>query len=392
MDLTEFDLTVISSSAGKDSIVTEDLVCQRAAEQGVLDRVVVLHCDLGYVEWPGTARLARRQASLYGVRFETRTRAAGPLLEQVYERERWPAAWARYCTPAHKRGPFGVLVTALVGDLGLGRTARVLHCMGLRAEESQARRDTPVLARDTRMSSSRRSIDTWLPVHGWTKTQVWDRIRGLQIGGASLPYHPAYDAGMSRLSCSFCVLSSRADLECAARLRPELADEYWQLEAAMGHDFQYKRPIESIIRQAGAGGTVLYPEAELGAPQPLGSGRLTWSRLERQEQGDRTLFLYADGDAYVSLAQPHQGQRGRLVAVGLDTEPVLNPFGVPTRAHIQPGEQLILGRGRLQAVGTREIGLVPEGGPEQPWLLQPALYRCIDRPVELAFVPELAAA
>jgi hypothetical protein len=35
---------------------------------------------------------------------------------------------------------------------------------------------------------------------------------------------------MSRLSCRFCVLSSRADLVCSARLNPDLADRYAEVE------------------------------------------------------------------------------------------------------------------------------------------------------------------
>jgi 3'-phosphoadenosine 5'-phosphosulfate sulfotransferase (PAPS reductase)/FAD synthetase len=362
-----------------------DVVCALAMLYGVLRRVVVLHCDLGYIEWPGTARLARRQAAAYGVRFETRSRAAGSLLAQIYERGQWPSARARYCTSAHKRGPGATLITALVDELQIeGRPARVLYCLGFRAEESQARRDAAVLKRDARFSSGRRQVDVWLPIHDWTEAQVWERIRSTGI-----PYHPAYDSGMSRLSCSLCVLSSRKDLLCAVRLRPELAEEYLRLEGAMSHDFQFKRPLETIVAEAGIGGVVWDGAAELGPAQRLGEGRLTWSRLEQQETGDGTLLLYDGEEEYVTIEAQPSGRSGRLVAVGLETDPVIDPFGQPTRAHIQPGEEVTLGRGRLVAVGTREVGLTSD---QERWFREPGLYRCIDRPVALEFWPDLAVA
>jgi hypothetical protein len=44
-----------------------DYVVEQARAQGVpLARLVVVHADLGRVEWQGTAELARRQAEAYG--------------------------------------------------------------------------------------------------------------------------------------------------------------------------------------------------------------------------------------------------------------------------------------------------------------------------------------
>ncbi|MBQ1164283.1 hypothetical protein KBZ21_40520, partial [Streptomyces sp. A73] len=48
---------------------------------------------------------------------------------------------------------------------------------------------------------------------------VWARIKA-----SGVRYHWAYDKGMKRLSCSFCVLASREDLECAARLEARVAE------------------------------------------------------------------------------------------------------------------------------------------------------------------------
>ena len=59
--------------------------------------------------------------------------------------------------------------------------------------------------------------------------------------------HWAYAAGMSRLSCSFCILASRADLRRAARLRPGLYREYVAPERRIGHTFSPTRvPLPAL--------------------------------------------------------------------------------------------------------------------------------------------------
>ncbi|MBQ1164686.1 phosphoadenosine phosphosulfate reductase family protein, partial [Streptomyces sp. A73] len=79
-------------------------------------------------------------------------------------------------------------------------------CLGLRAEESSGRAKKPVLSVDDAASSGVREVVTWLPSLHWTEAEVWARIKA-----SGVRYHWAYDKGMKRLSCSFCVLASRED-------------------------------------------------------------------------------------------------------------------------------------------------------------------------------------
>jgi 3'-phosphoadenosine 5'-phosphosulfate sulfotransferase (PAPS reductase)/FAD synthetase len=243
--LTGYDVILVNSSAGKDSQAMLDVIAEQAEAAEVLNRVVVLHCDLGHVEWPGTRELAEQQAAHYGLRFEVRHREQGDLLHQVRARGMWPSAKARYCTSDQKRGPARKLITALVAELGLNRPAQVLNCLGLRAEESPGRARRPMLAVDTSASSGRRQVTTWLPILHWSTQQVWDRIR--QSG---VPYHLAYDQGMSRLSCSLCVLASKADLIRAIQLRPDLAAKYAALEKEIDHRFQADTSMADLIASA----------------------------------------------------------------------------------------------------------------------------------------------
>lgn len=247
-DLASYDVVLVNSSAGKDSQAMLDYVVELAGAAGVLDRVVVVHCDLGHVEWPGTKELAAEQAAHYGLRFEVRRREQSTLLEQVEARGMWPSARARYCTSDQKRSVVRKLITELVAELGLDRQARILNCLGLRGEESRARSRRPVLVRDDAASSGRRAVDTWLPIHTWTEPEVWARIKA-----SGVRHHWAYDQGMRRLSCSLCVLASKDDLKCAIRLRPELAAEYVELETRIGHDFRADTSMAQLVAEAGEG-------------------------------------------------------------------------------------------------------------------------------------------
>ena len=62
---------------------------------------------------------------------------------------------------------------------------------------------------------------------------------------------------MSRLSCSFCILASRADLRRAAELRPDLYRTYAALERRIGHTLSpTRRPLPDVTGvplAAGAG-------------------------------------------------------------------------------------------------------------------------------------------
>ena len=117
-----------------------------------------------------------------------------------------------------------------------------MYCLGLRAQESSGRAKKPVLAVDPSASSGIREVTVWHPILDWTEAEVWDRIRA-----SGVRYHWAYDKGMKRLSCSFCVLATREDLECAARLRPDMARKYADLEMEMGHTFKADLSIAELV-------------------------------------------------------------------------------------------------------------------------------------------------
>lgn len=248
-ELASYDVILVNSSAGKDSQATLDVVVAAARDAGVEDRVVVVHADLGEAEWDGVPELAAEHAAHYGLRFEI-TSNPETILERTARRGAWPSAAIRWCTSDHKRGPIRKVMTRLVSELRdsehvVGRPVRVLNVMGLRAEESAARSRRTPYAPNPSASNGRRQVDDWYPIHAWTVAQVWERI-----AAAGTRPHPAYNAGMSRLSCRFCVLASRADLVCSARLNPELAARYAAVEAQTGHRFRMDLSMAEVIAAA----------------------------------------------------------------------------------------------------------------------------------------------
>ena len=256
VELTRYDWIIINSSAGKDSQAMLDFVVEQAKLQGVeLSHLVVVHCDLGRVEWKGTKELAEAQANHYGLRFEVVARPQGDLLDHVEQRGMWPSAKARFCTSDHKRGQAAKVITALVSatrlNRGNGRPVQVLNCMGFRADESTARAKRQSFSRDVRLTNSKRIVDTWLPIHDWTAQRaiepsfevrdVWARIKA-----SGVPYHFAYDKGMPRLSCCFCIFAPKAALMVAGRENPKLLDQYVAVEKKINHTFRVDLTLASV--------------------------------------------------------------------------------------------------------------------------------------------------
>jgi 3'-phosphoadenosine 5'-phosphosulfate sulfotransferase (PAPS reductase)/FAD synthetase len=260
VNLASYDVILINSSAGKDSQAMLTHLVERADAEGVSrDRIVVVHADLGRVEWEGTRELAEKQAAVYGLRFETVARSED-LLDQVVTRHNtlrakgdtttpaWPSSQARYCTSDQKTSQVAKIMTKLAADHRAAhpdRPIRILNCLGIRAAESPARAKKIPFGPDAAATNGRRIVDRWLPIFDWSEEQVWDTIRR-----SGLPYHPAYDAGMPRLSCMFCVLAGRTELVLSARLNPAMAQEYLAVERLVGHTFKADLSMAEIVAAA----------------------------------------------------------------------------------------------------------------------------------------------
>lgn len=242
--LHNYDLIIVNSSAGKDSLCALFEINRMAEEQQYpKDRIHVSHQDLGAMEWSGTKELAKRQADFFGFGFHVSKRRdkngyEETLLEYVKRRKKWPSSKQRYCTSDFKRSPGSRVVTALTKDLGV---CKVLHVFGFRADESPARSKKETFVKNDRLSTKKRTVYDCLPIHTWTTKQVWDTIKE-----NGLPYHEAYNLGMPRLSCVFCIFSPFDALVTAGYANPELLNQYVQVESEIGHSFRKELSLAEV--------------------------------------------------------------------------------------------------------------------------------------------------
>lgn len=225
-------LVVISHSGGKDSQAMAALV------RGVVpaDRLVIIHAELPGVDWDGTEAHAR--ATTAGLEFHT-VRAGKTFFDMVKHRRMFPSPTYRQCTSDLKRDPINKKIRALAKARGIDL---IINCMGLRAEESISRARQPVVKINARMSNAGRTMIDWLPIHDLSTAEVFAVIED-----AGQTAHWAYGAGMTRLSCCFCIMASRQDLTTAARLNPDLYRRYVETEKRL--DFTLSpscQPLEEI--------------------------------------------------------------------------------------------------------------------------------------------------
>ena len=222
-------LVVISHSGGKDSQAMAALV------RGVVpaDQIVVIHAELPGVDWDGTEDHAR--ATTAGLDFYT-VRAAKTFFDMVEHRGMFPSPKYRQCTSDLKRDPINTKIRALAKARG---ATLIVNCLGLRAEESTSRARQPVVKINKRMSKAGRTMIDWLPIHDLTTAEVFAVIKD-----AGQSPHWAYQAGMSRLSCCFCIMASRQDLTTAAKLNPHLYRRYVETEKRI--DFTLSPSCQSL--------------------------------------------------------------------------------------------------------------------------------------------------
>ncbi len=208
-------LFVVNHSGGKDS----QAMFAYLKEIVPTAQMVVVHAELPEVEWEGI--VAHIRATIGDVPLHV-CRARRTLLQMIAERGMFPSPSQRQCTSDLKRGPIEKVIRSLGAKL-------IVNCMGMRAEESSSRSKLDTFKLSARNSKAGREWYDWLPIHDWKIGEVFARI-----AQAGQKPHWAYAAGMSRLSCCFCIMSSKADLVTAAKLNPSLYAKYVALEMATG--------------------------------------------------------------------------------------------------------------------------------------------------------------
>lgn len=229
-------LFVANHSGGKDSQAT--LIALIA--QGVpTSQLLVVHASLGAMEWPGALEKAQEHAAAHGLPFIV-AKAAKSLFDMVERRHAtrpevpsWPSASTRQCTSDLKRDPIAKAVRAYADAHGF---TTIVNCLGLRAQESAGRAKRPVLSHVERFTTRTRNWFEYLPIHELTTKEVFASIHA-----AGLKPHYAYLLGNERLSCVFCIMSSKNDLIIGHKHNAELFGQYVALEKKTGYTMHMSR-------------------------------------------------------------------------------------------------------------------------------------------------------
>ena len=223
-------------SGGKDGVAMAGAGTAWLNALGHAGPRVLIHADLGRIEWRASLPTCERLAERLGLELVVVRRKAGDMVDRWLGR--WAANVARYAalecvklilpwsTPSMRFCTSELKTTVICRELVrrfAGQT--IISAAGLRRDESAKRRLAPIAKAQNKLASVTHATTglDWHPILDWTKPDVF-----AYIAAAGLPLHPAYALGSSRVSCAFCIMSNQADLLVAAA-QPENQDVYREL-------------------------------------------------------------------------------------------------------------------------------------------------------------------
>lgn len=228
-------LFVVNHSGGKDS----QAMMIKLREFVPANQLLVIHASLGILEWAGALELAQNQAVTNGSPFIV-ARAKRTLVDMALDRyssrpevPSFPSAKNRQCTSDLKRSPITREVRAFAKANGF---TSIINCMGMRAQESSSRAKKQTFKPHQEHGRAGRSWYDWLPIHNFTEEDVYQTI-----SKAGEKPHWAYTTGNERLSCVYCIMSSKNDLSNGALHNAPLYALYCFLEKYTGYTMHMSR-------------------------------------------------------------------------------------------------------------------------------------------------------
>lgn len=223
-------LFVCNHSGGKDSQAMLIYLKRCIPEEQLL----IIHSELPGVEWDGTEDKVREYAGNIPIII---TRAKKTFFDMVEHRGMYPSPKYRQCTSDLKRNPIEREIRHWIKDYRDNKL--IVNCMGMRAQESSSRSKLTTFKINKKNSKAGREWYDWLPIHDMLEDEVFKSIDE----AGEIP-HWAYEAGMSRLSCCFCIMSSKGDLITAAKLNPTLYKKHVETEKRINQSMMM--PVKGV--------------------------------------------------------------------------------------------------------------------------------------------------
>lgn len=248
-------VVAIGVSGGKDSDACAIATSEHLDSIGHTGPRLLIHADLGSVEWRQSHMKCQELADSLGWELVTERRKAGGMMERWQTRWDnniarynslscvklilpWSTPGMRFCTSELK----SAVIASYLKKRFKGQ--EIINVTGIRREESAGRKKAAVAKEDSRLMQKNSAGITWNPVIDWTIGEVKAAIarRGHQLHEAYVTY------GMSRVSCAFCIMSSAGDL-VASTTCPDNQDIYRtmvELEAVSTFAFQSNKWLGDV--------------------------------------------------------------------------------------------------------------------------------------------------
>lgn len=253
--LHQHAVVAVGVSGGKDSQACALAVNTYLNRIGHKGPRVLIHADLGRVEWSDSLKVCNELATHLGWELIVVSRQAGDLLHRW--QSRWQANLERYTalscvklilpwsTPSMR-----FCTSELKSDI-IARslrqrypTADIINVTGIRREESATRKRMPEAKVHTKLQRKNHLGYTWNAIIDYSLSDVL-----AIINQANLRLHEAYTGYLTtRVSCVYCIMSTESDLVKAAS-NPEnhhIYREMVALEAASAFAFQGNRWLADI--------------------------------------------------------------------------------------------------------------------------------------------------
>jgi DNA sulfur modification protein DndC len=242
LEVKDADVIFASHSGGKDS----QAMLAALKRMGLLHKVVIVHADLGEMEWEHMAPWIEKNS--FGLPVH--------VVKQDYDFFHMVESWgyfprnrAQFCTDELKTQPITKFIHDYMYEHGC-RTA--INCTGMRGEESprRAKKAAFCLSKGEETSGMHKpnlykthTVYDWLPLKDYLVTDVM-----AEIENAGQEIHKVYGLGFSRLSCVFCINGQINEHKAAAILRPELAQRMIELEIKVGKTVRIKSVKKQKVR------------------------------------------------------------------------------------------------------------------------------------------------
>ena len=219
----------VNHSGGKDS----QAMLAKLIKMGLKDKLVILHADLGEMEWEPMHNWIKSIS--FGLPVSV-VRSKLGFFDLCRKYGRIPSGAARFCTSELKTVPCERFMRDYCKK---HKITKAVSALGIRAGESKSRKEMieKCIKKEGRPIKRKTKLLTiWYPISDYTLDEVKKEI--LQVGQK---LHWVYAKGYSRLSCIMCVFGRIGEHKMMAKDRPEIFKNMVELEKELGKTIRLKQ-------------------------------------------------------------------------------------------------------------------------------------------------------